>query len=171
MCSESDCSRDGKNQNSWGRVIALFATIALVAIGSFGCGNDTPGQANCSSHDDCELGSVCGADDQCVQAKCSFCADDPELICLETDANPQGTCSKPECESNSECSKPGESCIDGQCLGSECTDDDDCDQTAGEICSAFNQCIIPDDTDTGTFETGLAFSRARPVRRRWGGAG
>ena len=139
MCAESDCS---SNKRSHLQIIQWFgatALLGLVLIGAIGCGNnDTPGQKACSNHSECDLGSVCGSEGTCVETKCSFCASDDELICYETEANPQGTCSKPECSANSECPEPGESCIDGQCQGNECSSDDDC--PGDEVCGAFGAC-------------------------------
>ncbi len=131
------------------RILALGLTLVLALFAS-ACGSDSATSTSCSTDDDCALGTVCGANNTCIQAACEFCTGDQ--ICYRTDENPAGTCSKPECTSDDDCAEG--SCREFQCSTSECTSDADCG--AGETCTLAGTCETascsgPDDCATGTF--------------------
>jgi len=137
---------------SVGSLLSVAAVcVACLAMGVVSCNNDTAGAKSCSKHSDCDVGYACGKDGSCVQTACDDvpgegCGEE-DLVCIETDDFPQGVCSKPECETASDCDDPGAVCADGVCQQEECSSEADCD--AGERCNAFGQCT-PSGTDTGT---------------------
>lgn len=114
-------------------------SFALTACGS----DDVSGVNSCETDRDCELGTVCTAAGVCDAVPCEFCADDH--VCLVTEANPEGTCSAPECVLNEDCD--GVPCVAGVCGGStaDCVSAADCDD--GQICNFANRCV--DDPNNG----------------------
>lgn len=148
-------------------------TLAVMMVSLFfvaACADDEVAtEQTCKFDLDCKLGTVCGASGSCVSAACDFCTS--EQICYKTPANPEGTCSAPECQSAADCD--GAQCVKGQCStgggGDSCTKPSDCaeNQTCtlagkcvdkpnekecenttdctgeGEICDANNKCVVP----------------------------
>lgn len=81
--------------------------------GSCSAGEDIcPTGESCAFDTDCSLGAVCGAQDICVVASCSFCTEDQ--ICYRASTDAEGSCSAPECAGEGDC-EDGESCLDGIC--------------------------------------------------------
>lgn len=143
-------------ERGFGLAIALMAAgLMLTAVG---CSSDAPAAGSCSSHSDCEVGKVCGADDKCVvESNCEFCEGVDELVCIETEDD-GSVCSKPECQSNEDCSTLGEKCIQGVCKEEECSTNEDCPE--GEICNSFGTCAMQGDVgtpaDTGSSDAGMS---------------
>ena len=142
----------GSRLDGFGPRLAGMCGLFLLAGATFvlgACGSDTPGQKSCSSHADCEIGTVCGADDKCIETGCENCQDSSELICLTTDENPQGVCSRPECETSSD---PNATCQGGQCkIGQSCQNDSDCPD--GMKCSIFSGQCVSSTSDAGVDAT------------------
>ena len=127
--------------------IALWCGLILWTLAlSWGCGSEeqpTSSNTSCVQDADCPLGTVCQlSSKQCLAIPCETDGNFNCLmgqICLQTEADPAGVCSRPECKFPADCaSKPGTSCIKGQCLAAQCTRNDECDP--GEYCTVGNQC-------------------------------
>ena len=124
----------------------LGLVLWAMVLASWGCGSEeevTAQNASCTRDADCTVGTICQASTQtCIVAPCYTGGEyncQMGQICLETPEQTQGVCSRPECRFPSDCtSKPGTSCIGGQCLAFECTNDEECDDD--EYCTAGNQC-------------------------------
>ncbi len=154
-------------------------TLAVVMVSLFfvaACGDeDVANNQTCKFDVDCGLGTVCGSGGSCVSAACDFCTS--EQICYKTPANPEGTCSAPQCQNTDDCD--GAQCVKGQCVtggsdsctkASDCPNPDkqtctlagkcvdkpvekECENTTdcandGEICDANNKCTVPACTET-----------------------
>lgn len=131
----------------------LVAGLAAFLMTMTGCGSDTPGQQSCSEHSDCEIGMVCGADSECVEVECEFCANDPDLVCIQNDEG-KNVCSSAQCVEDADCPNAGETCTNGQCVNEECTSSADC--PGEQMCNAFGKCADPAGADTGVPDTGMA---------------
>lgn len=107
---------------------------------SLGCSDEeVAGNTTCSTDRDCELGTVCTAQNVCDYVDCQYCSPE-DHVCLITDERPEGSCSLPECVLNEDC-PDGEPCVEGICGGSipECTNNDQCPGT--QVCNFANRCV------------------------------
>ncbi|MFU8802620.1 MAG: hypothetical protein ACNA8W_02315 [Bradymonadaceae bacterium] len=143
-------------RSAWVRRLGLWALtlVALVALAACGSDNTSSGSVSCTYDDQCEMGTVCSFAGQCVSASCDNCTSDQ--ICYITEANPEGTCSRPECSPSNPCPE-GQSCSGGLCqAGQGCTNADDC--PGEQICNLAGQCTDPPEPqgceDDGECETG-----------------
>lgn len=127
------------NQLKMNLVAALGLLVVLVAVG---CSDDDATASSCNFDTDCSLGTVCSVNKVCVRAACGFCS--AEQVCLKTAENPEGTCSAPECSTNTDCAGKGGVCKAGLCTAIQCTTSVECG--AGEVCTLANQCVASDGT-------------------------
>src|SRR5690606_3327663 len=94
------------------RTYLITLAIMMVSLFFIGCGDEEVATEQACKFDvDCGLGTVCGASGSCVSAACDFCTS--EQICYKTPANPEGTCSAPQCTSAADCD--GAACVKSQC--------------------------------------------------------
>ena len=153
------------------RAVRLTAGVAAIALvfGLAACGADDPagGEAGtCEVDTDCELGEVCSASGQCIEADCDHCTEDQ--ICYIPPGGGEGTCSAPECSSDDDC--PDGTCEDGLCTEEgACDDDDDCPD--GQECHPItntcqddgsggggDECSTDDDCPGGSCDDGTCIS-------------
>lgn len=125
------------------RFLALPLTLCLALLFALSaCSEDnvSGNTVSCEIDFDCPLGTVCGASNVCIEAACEFCTDGQ--ICYKTDANPEGTCSAPECSFADDC--PGDiPCNNGVCGGDaaepECSLSNPCPE--GQVCNWAQKCV------------------------------
>lgn len=122
--------------------------MGLLLMVSAGCSDDAATSTSCTFDTDCTLGTVCSVDKVCVKADCNFCS--AEQVCLVTAENPQGSCSAPECATDTDCADKGGKCKLGLCTDQQCTTSADC--PTGQVCNLANQCVVSDGTCTNDGE-------------------
>lgn len=135
----------------WSRGIqrTLMALASVFLLATTGCSDDEAQSSSCTFDSDCTLGTVCGlGSNTCVSASCDFCTGDQ--VCYITDANPEGSCSAPECASDAECVDKGGHCSSGICTDTACTSNAQCD--AGDVCNLAGQCVEGDGTCASSIE-------------------
>lgn len=126
------------------RLIGLAFCLMLASLGT-SCSSDTATARSCTFDADCELGAVCQlTTNTCIVVPCQdeqgnrICL--PEQVCLVTDANPQGSCSAPECTTANDCAEG--QCVGGLCSTGGCTTAADC--PTGQVCNLAGQCEAGD---------------------------
>lgn len=122
--------------------LGILATALIFGLSACS-GDDTAANTTCSVDTDCDLGYVCSASNACIEASCEHCTEGQ--ICYISDANPEGTCSAPECQIAEDCEND-EPCIGGVCGGQSggngddgCSSSSDCPD--GEVCNLMDQCV------------------------------
>ncbi len=122
--------------------LAFLALCFVWVAGACGTDQASEGTSSCETDSDCEIGTVCGSEGECVESPCDFCEDDQ--ICYKTADNPEGVCSAPECYVDDDCDDG--QCIDNQCGGpynvaqpDPCSGPDDCPD--GQTCSPGGTCV------------------------------
>jgi hypothetical protein len=126
--------------------------LLVSTIAGLGCASGDTGQraSACKSHTDCNVGKVCGAQDECVEVACDQCEGIEGVTCHPSTE----TCTAIRCQSNRQC-EGSKQCVEGVCIEGECNSNEDC--PSGQVCNAFDRCVEPKDfepRDTGVADTG-----------------